>query len=93
MYSIEAIYKTRFRTRSVRYAFDTDSYEEAMRLFDAKLKGKGITDDDIVNYTVTKTILCEHCGKKVDLVNSYNVCECGAVYDSFGTEEQTQNVP
>lgn len=93
MYSIEAIYKKLFGMKTVKYEFDTDSYEEAMNLFDFKLRAKGITDDDIVNYSVTKTIHCEHCQRKIALIHFHNVCECGAVYDSFGVEEKEQSTP
>lgn len=87
MYSIKAIYRKRMTMKSIKYKYDTDSYDEAMELFEKDLQKKGILEENIVSYIVAKTIVCGNCGRKVNLVGTTNRCDCGKIYDSFGNED------
>jgi hypothetical protein len=88
MYSIKAVYCKKAAAKSINSEFNTDYYEEAMRMFEKLLLKKGIRQKDIISYSVTKSILCARCKSVVRLNGTRNECKCGAVYGSFGNAIQ-----
>lgn len=86
MYTIKAYYKKWFKIHTIKKLYDTDSYEEAMEMFDGFLREKKISEENIINYSVVKKIVCNHCNETIDLIRSVNKCTCGTEYDNFGNE-------
>lgn len=90
MYTIKAFYKKRNKVKLITQICNTDSYDEAMKIFEEYLRKKKINEEDIMNYNVVKKIVCSRCDETLILNNSINTCRCGAVYNAFG-DEITEN--
>ena len=86
MFSIKAAYRKGIRCKMMIQNLDTDSYDQAMLLFETYLKKHGIHEKDILSYEVIKTIKCNHCDETVTLTSTKNVCSCGTAYDFIGNE-------